>query len=65
MLTKQYYPVIAFSLLYLTVGGVVFLQDFNLEFVIYIGVIVAIFGAVLATLKWTKFRVWMLWLMSF
>ena len=37
----------------------------NSEFIIYIVVIVAILGGVFASLKYTKFPVWMLWLLSF
>lgn len=64
MLSKQHWYVIAFSALYLVAGGVYFLKDFNLEFVIYVGVIVAIFFGVFTTLKSTQFPVWMLWLLS-
>ncbi len=65
MLTKQHWYVVAFSALYLLAGAVYFLRDLNLEFVIYVAVIVAIFGGVFATLKHTQFPVWMLWLLSF
>lgn len=54
-----------FTALYLAIGGVYFLRDFNHEFVIYVAVIIAIFGGVLATLRHTKFPTWMLWLLSF
>jgi putative membrane protein len=64
-LSKQHWYVITFSALYLIVGGIYFLKDFNLEFVIYVGVIVAIFAGVFSTLKSTQFPVWMLWLLSF
>ncbi len=50
--------------LYLLLGGVYFLRDLNLEFVIYVGVIVAIFAGVAATLRSTQFPAWMLWLLS-
>lgn len=63
-LTKQHWYVIGFSALYLVAGGIYFLRDFNLEFVIYVGVIVAIFAGVFATLRATQFPVWMLWLLS-
>lgn len=49
---------------YLVLGGIYFLQDFNFEFVIYVAVIVAIFAGVMATLRYTKFPLWMLWLLS-
>ena len=55
---------ILFTALYLLFGGIYFLRDFNSEFVVYIGVIVAIFTGVLLTLRTTKFPVWMLWLLS-
>ncbi len=58
------WSLIAFNALYLVLGGFYFLRDLNHEFVIYVVVIVAIFTAVFATLKYTKFPVWMLWLLS-
>jgi putative membrane protein len=63
-MTKSLIPVISFSALYLTLGGIYFLRDLNLEFVIYVAVIVAIFAGVFATLRSTQFPVWMLWLLS-
>jgi Predicted membrane protein (DUF2238) len=50
---------------YLFWGGVYFIQDFNLEFVIYVGVIIAILGTVFSTVSYTKFPLWQLWLLSF
>lgn len=64
MLSRQHWYVIAFSGAYLALGGLYFARDFNLEFVIYVGVIVAIFAGVFATLRYTEFPVWMLWLLS-
>ncbi len=64
MLSKQHWYVIAFSAFYLLLGGIYFARDFNLEFVIYVAVIVAIFGGVFVTLRYTQFPVWMLWLLS-
>jgi hypothetical protein len=64
MFTKGQLGVILFSLLYLVLGGVYFMRDLNHEFIIYVAVIVVIFGAVFATLRYTKFPVWMLWLLS-
>ncbi len=61
---KSLLPVISFSALYLILGGIYFARDLNLEFVIYVAVIVAIFTGVFATLKHSKFPVWMLWLLS-
>ncbi len=61
---KTLAPVISFSALYLILGGIYFARDLNLEFVIYVAVIVAIFTGVFATLKYTQFPVWMLWLLS-
>ncbi len=49
---------------YLFWGGVYFIQDFNLEFVIYVGVIIAILGTVFSTVSYTKFPLWQLWLLS-
>jgi putative membrane protein len=64
MLTTQQWYVIGFSTLYLLIGGLYFARDLNLEFVIYVAVIVAIFAGVFATLRTTRFPVWMLWLLS-
>lgn len=64
MLTAQHWYVIGFSALYLIAGGLYFARDFNLEFVIYVAVIVVIFGGVFSTLRTTQFPVWMLWLLS-
>lgn len=49
---------------YLFWGGAYFVQDFNLEFVIYIGVIIAILGTVFCTVSYTHFPQWQLWLLS-
>ncbi len=64
MFTNHHYAVIGFSALYLFLGGLYFLRDFNLEFVIYVAVIVVIFSGVFTTLRATQFPVWMLWLLS-
>ncbi len=61
---KSLLSVVSFSALYLILGGIYFARDLNLEFVIYVAVIVAIFTGVFATLKYTQFPVWMLWLLS-
>ena len=57
--------VLAFSLAYLLLGGIYFLQDFNFEFVIYVVVIAAAFTLLFGTLRITKFPVFILWLVSF
>ena len=57
--------VITFSALYLLLGGLYFLKDFNFEFVIYVGVIIAAFVLLFGTLKITQFPVYILWLISF
>ncbi len=49
---------------YLFWGGAFFIQDFNLEFVIYVGVIIAILGTVFSTVSYTNFPQWQLWLLS-
>lgn len=54
-----------FNAAYLILGGVYFLQDLNFEFVIYVAVIVVIMGGVLLTTTYTKFPIWLLWLLSF
>ncbi len=65
MLTKKHYAVLAFSALYLLIGGWYFWRDLNSEFVIYIGVIAVLLGGVFATLSYTRFPVWMLSAFSF
>lgn len=56
--------VIAFSSLYLLVGSLYFLQDLNIEFVIYILVIAAAFLLLFGTLRTTRFPTYILWLIS-
>jgi putative membrane protein len=56
--------VLAFSALYLFLGGLYFLQDLNFEFVIYVGVIVAAFTLLFGTLKVTQFPTYILWQIS-
>ena len=41
------------------------MQDLNLEFVIYVAVIIVIMGSVLLTVSYTDFPHWLLWLLSF
>lgn len=53
-----------FNATYLFWGGAFFLQDVNLEFVIYVAVIIVIIGGVLLTVHHTKFPPWQLWLLS-
>lgn len=53
-----------FNAAYLILGGLYFLQDLNLEFVIYVAVIIAIVGGVLLTTSYTRFPHWLLWLLS-
>lgn len=60
--TKQ--AVVAFSALYLLGGAFFFLTRGNLEFVIYVGVIVGVFALLFGTLKITQFPVSILWLIS-
>ncbi len=62
--SKSELGVIVFSVLYLIIGGLFFLQDSNLEFVIYVGVLVAVFALLFGTLKTTKFPTYILWLIS-
>lgn len=63
--TKGQWIVIAFSALYLVLGGLYFLQDLNIEFVIYVGVIIAVFALLFGTLHITRFPLYILWLISF
>ena len=53
-----------FNATYLFWGGAYFLQDFNLEFIIYVGVIITLVAAVLLTTSYTNFPQWLLWLFS-
>ncbi len=55
---------LGFIALYLLVGGAYFLQDSNVEFVIYAGVIIAAFTLLFSTLHITKFPSYILWLIS-
>lgn len=64
LFTKPQFKVLLFTALYLFIGGFYFLQDSNLEFVIYVGVIVAVFAVLFGTLKTTKFPTYILWLIS-
>ena len=63
-MNKKFLYLGVFTLTYLLLGGIYFLQDFNLEFVIYIAVIMAIFGGVLLLHKSVRFPMWMLWMLS-
>jgi hypothetical protein len=49
---------------YLFWSGAYFIQDLNFEFVIYVGVIIAILGTVFCTVSYTHFPQWQLWLLS-
>jgi len=64
MRTSPLTPLIAFNALYITLGGIYFWRDLNSEFIIYIAVIVALVGGVIATTHYTRFPSWMLWLFS-
>lgn len=59
------WPVALFCAVYLIIGGLYFLQDFNIEFVIYVGVIFAAFALLFGTLPVTKLPPWLLWLVAF
>ncbi len=61
---KSNLGVILFSAAYLLVGGLYFLQDLNIEFVIYAGVIAAVFLLVALTQKTIQFPSYVLWLIS-
>ncbi len=65
MQNKSFWLLVSFTVLYLLIGTISFLSDFNLEFVIYVAVLLVIFGGVLWSLPKTKFPTWMLWLLSF
>jgi len=53
-----------FTSAYLLWGSFMFVGSGNLEFIIYVGVIVAIFAGTLAFHKQVQFPLWMLWLLS-
>lgn len=61
---NKFWSIVIFNIIYLSLAGAYFAQDLNLEFVIYVAVIVVILLAVFATLKYTKFPHWMLWAFS-
>ncbi len=63
-LSKSQLGVLAFSLLYILIGGFYFLRDLNFEFVIYVGVIIAVFALLFGTLRKTHFPTYILWLIS-
>jgi putative membrane protein len=64
MKENAYWILWIFNATYLFWGGAYFLQDLNLEFVIYVAVIIAIIGGVLLTANKTEFPLWQLWLLS-
>lgn len=55
---------ISFNSLVLFLGAIYFLAFRDLEFIIYVVVIAAIYLFVLKTLKYTMFPVWLLWFFS-
>lgn len=63
MLSKHRF-VIGFISLYLLAGGAYFLRDANFEFVIYVGVIVAVFALLFGTLRVTRFPPYLTWLIA-
>jgi uncharacterized membrane protein YjdF len=63
-MVKSNLAVLSFISVYTLAGGIYFIQDSNLEFVIYVGVIVAAFALLFGTLKLTKFPPYILWLVS-
>ena len=58
------WPIVSFNVLYLIVAGFYFARGSNLEFVIYVGVIMAIMLGVSLSLRYTRFPAWMLWAFS-
>jgi putative membrane protein len=53
-----------FNATYLFWGGAYFIQDFNVEYAIYSGIIFVVMAIVLLTLSYTDFPQWQLWLLS-
>ncbi len=63
-IVAQYWPLILFNALYIAIGGLYFLQDINHEFLIYVGVIIALIVSMFATLRITLMPRWMMWSFS-
>ncbi len=61
---REHKLVLSFIALYTALGGVYFIQDSNLEFVIYVGVIVAAFALLFGTLRVTRFPSYIVWLVA-
>lgn len=57
-------PLALFNGVYLLGAAIYFARDLNLEFVIYVAVIIAFVVLVLGTWHYTKFPIWMLWAFS-
>ncbi len=55
---------ITFNAVYLLIGSLYFAKDLNFEFIIYVGLIVAILVGIFSTVNNTKFPLWMLWALS-
>lgn len=55
---------VTFTVLYIVLGSVYFLQTSNLEFIIYAGVLGIIFGGMFAMQKRAQFPLWQLWLLT-
>lgn len=64
MYTKHMQMLILSTLSYLAWGTYVFLGNANLEFVIYVAVIIAIFAGTLVVHRYVQFPLWMLWALS-
>ncbi len=61
---RAHWGAATFSAFYLIAGGAYFLRDSNLEFVIYIAVIVGVFALLFGTLHVTKFPRYLVWLIA-
>lgn len=64
-LSTAEYVVLGTIAAYLVPAGVYFLRDSNQEFVIYVGVLMAIFAAVFWTLRYTRLPTYLLALLAF
>lgn len=63
-LSTAQYAVLGAIAAYLVPAGVYFLRDSNIEFVIYVGVLTAIFAMVFGTLRYTRLPIYILALLA-
>lgn len=61
---RDHRALVAFSGAYLLIAAIYFLRDLNVEFVIYVGVILLVFAFLYLTREITQLPLWLLWLVS-